>query len=182
MPLVSEAPARHLVIEESEPATLTIYGSEFAVRIGADLDVDVMAEILLLSTEFRRHGMKKPEKVAEWAKRAKALVLKIIEQENPDPHAFEAVRARAFSPTALFQMLTFLSANPNGAPAEVAEALTEGLPDVESDEPVDPTSSTPRSRSRRSRSARHSTSGRAGGEASDGASSVSTSPTPTAAL
>lgn len=171
---------KRLVIEEAETGILTIHGSEFAIRFGADLDTSDVAEIIRLSTEFRRFGSK-PEKLAEWADRARALIFKMIEREEPDPDELARAKNRALAPTAAMQILTFLLDNPAGPEAAVAEALTDGLPAEEVAGQGDPPTSQKRSRSRRSRSARSSTSPRPTGEDSDGETSSSTSPTRTAA-
>ncbi len=164
-----------LELSAPETAELAIEGREFAVRIGADLDVEVMAEILRLSGEFRRYGMKSPERLADWVERAKGLIFKVIEEQNPSEEDLAFARRRGYSPSEAFQILTMFSGNPDGAEVEVADALSEGLDEKTAQgDPADPTTSQKRSRSRSSRSARRSTSGPRTGEDSDGETSSST--------
>lgn len=178
---------RRLVLDAPEEGVLEVVGSdgirrEYAVRIGADLDVDVMAEILRLAQEFRRYGQNKPEKLAEWAERSKSLIFKVVEQGSPSDEDLAVFKRRAMSPSEAYQILTLLSGNPKGVEAEVAEALTDGVEPREG-EPTesDPTTSRSRSRGRSSRSARRAATARPTGEVSDGETSVSNSATSTAA-
>lgn len=171
-----------LVLEAPETGELVVEGREFAVRIGADLDVEVMAQILLLHQEFRRYGMNKPERIADWITRAKTLIFEIVESQSPAPEDMEFLRHRAMSPSEAFQILTLLSGNPGGPEAEVAAALSDGVePGAEGEGLVDPTTSRPRSRGRSSRSARRSSSALPTGEDSGGATSGSISDMSTAA-
>lgn len=166
----------------AEPDLLRIDGHEFAVRIGADLDTDIIAEILRLEQDMRRgRGKASGEKLAGWAERAKALVLRIAEMEEPPEDELAWLRRQTINLATLTEILAFVL--PKGATEEVSEALTEGLPpgSPNGDETSDPTTSQRRSRSRRSRSARRSTSPLDTGEDSDGATSGSTSRTRTAA-
>jgi hypothetical protein len=172
---------QRLVLSAPEPATLEVQGiGEFSVRIGADLDVDVMAELLAITQEYRKYG-NKPDRLGDWIMRAKRLIFQIVEQEDPDPDQLVAFKRRAMSPSEALQILSLCSGNTRGVEAEVIDALGEGVEEGEGQPLTDPTNSPRRSRGRSSRSARRSTSRRDTGEGSDGVSSGSISATSTAA-
>lgn len=178
---------RTLVIGETERAELNVKVDDavyvFPVRFGADLDVDIMAEVLELQLEMRRYGSKE-SKIPDWVRRAKRLVFDVIAIEHPDEEAFERVKSRSWSASELLQVLFLLSGRSEeegGAIAEVAAGLATDAPDTGEPGSRDPTTSPSRSRRRRSKSERSSASARAGGEESHGDSSDSTSPMPTAA-
>jgi hypothetical protein len=165
---------RRLTLTRVETGVLEIDGQEYAVRIGADLDVEVLTEIMELQLEIRRFGATNTKKLPDWIRRAKKLVLDVVHEHHPDVDEIK------LSPTELVQVLTFLGGTPDVASQAAAE-LAEGAPVGEAGEPGDPPTSQRRSGSRSSRSARRSTSGRSGGEESAGASSSSISAGRTAA-
>ena len=165
---------RRLVIETVDTGTLSINGTDYAVRIGADLDVDVLAEIMRLQLEIRRYGTKSDAKLADWTNRAKRLIVSTIQEHHPD------VDDVKLSPSAMIHVLSFLGGS-DDVVTGVARDLAEGAPDTGEEGSTDPTKSPRRSRSRSSRSARASTSAPSGGEDSAGASSSPTSPISTAA-
>ena len=173
-----------LVLTAPEPGQLAFDDGgrmrEFTVRIGADLDVDVMAELLSISQEYRRYG-NKPERLADWIVRAKKLIYNIVEAEGPSEEDFAYLKRRAMSPAEALQIINLISGNPQGPEREVMEALADGVPEGDGEPLANPTNSRPRSRGRRSRSARQSTTSRGTGEDSDGATSVSISGSGTAA-
>lgn len=166
---------RRLTLTRVETGTLDIDGQEYAVRIGADLDVEILSEIMELQLEIRRYGNTNAKRIPDWIRRSKRLILAVIHEHHPD------VADLKLSPTELVQVLAFLGGS-DDVPGDVARALSEGAPATEGAEgSSDPTISQRRSRSRSSRSARRSTSAPSGGEDSDGASSSSTSAISTAA-
>lgn len=162
----------------TEPAEIEYRdGTVYPVRYGSDLDVTVMAEILEL-TLLERKIHRSPKTLAQFAKRAKILVMDTIRDLTPDAPDL------AFSPTELAQILHLLADHVDGATGAVAETLTEGHPgadDEGADEPSDPTASRPRSRRRRSQSESSSSGRQDGGKDADGAPSAPRSPTSTAA-
>jgi hypothetical protein len=168
-----------------EPDLLRIEGREFAVRVGADLDTDVIAEILRFETDMRRfRGKLTGDRMADMVERAKRLVLRIVEMEDPEPEDFAWLKRHSMNLSLLTEILSFVMPRDGGATAEVAEALREDLPEATLNgdgEDQDPTRSQKHSRSRRSRSAKRSTSPPDTGEGSDGETSASTSRTRTAA-
>lgn len=176
---------RTLRIQRVERATLEIPDPDggpddylaFAVRIGADLDVDVLAAIMELQMEIRRYG-RKESKIPDWVRRSKRLIGDVIREAEP---TFDADERLALSPSQVLQVLTFLGGSADVG-AEVVAPELAAAPGAGNDETTaDPTTSQRGSRSRRSRSEKRSTSDRAGGEESAGASSSSISATPTAA-
>jgi hypothetical protein len=171
---------QRLVLTAPEPGELVVDDRVFTVRIGADLDVDVMAELLSISQEYRRYG-NKPERLAEWIQRAKKLIFEIVDAEGPNEDDFAYLKRRAMSPSEALQIITLISGNPQGPEREVVDALGDGVPEGEGEPLTDPTRSQPRSRTRSSRSARRRASARATGEGSDGETSGSISRSGTAA-
>lgn len=165
---------RRLTLTRVETGVLEIDGTEYAVRIGADLDVDVLTEIMELQLEIRRYGATNTKRLPDWIRRAKRIILDVLQEHHPD------VGDVKLSPTEMVQVLAFLGGSEDVARV-VAADLSDGAPAGEAGEPGDPSTSPRRSRSRSSRSARASGSDRSGGEESAGASSASTSPGLTAA-